>query len=286
MSHQTVISVPQLRELLDAGRPPVLLDCRFDLTDPSAGERAYAAGHLPGAHYLHLDRDLAGEKQGPDGRFRGRHPLPTRERFAALAGTLGITPQTQVVVYDAQGPMYAPRAWWMLRWIGHHPVALLDGGLAAWTAAGGALDDAVPARAASAAPYPLRPHTMPVLEVHALQQHLARRLVVDARAPERFRGEVEPIDPVAGHIPGAFNRFLQLNLQPDGRFKRPEQLRDEFAQLLGGRDPREVVHQCGSGVSACVNLLAMELAGLPGSALYPGSWSEWSADPARPVARS
>lgn len=286
MSYQTLISAAQLRALMATAQPPVLLDCRFDLADPAAGERAYAAGHLPGAHYLHLDRDLAGEKQGPDGRFRGRHPLPTRERFAALVGTLGITPQTQVVVYDAQGPMYAPRAWWMLRWIGHRAVAVLDGGLTAWTAAGGALNTAAPARHPTAAPYPLQAETMPAVEVHELQQRLALRAVVDARAPERYRGEVEPIDPVAGHISGALNRFLQLNLQPDGRFKPAPQLREEFTQLLGARDPREVVHQCGSGVSACVNLLAMELAGLPGSALYPGSWSEWSADPARPVARS
>jgi thiosulfate/3-mercaptopyruvate sulfurtransferase len=287
MTYETLISAPALRDLLQHGPRPVLLDCRFDLADPAAGERAYAAGHLPGAHYLHLDRDLADDRHGPDGRFRGRHPLPPRERFAALVGTLGITPQTQVVVYDAQGPMYAPRAWWMLRWIGHRAVALLDGGLAAWTAAGGALDTAVPPRQPAAAPYPLAADdSMPAIGVDELQRRREQLVVVDARAPARYRGEVEPIDPVAGHIPGALNHFLQSNLQPDGRYLPAPQLRAAFDALLAGRDPHEVVHQCGSGVSACVNLLAMEMAGLPGSVLYPGSWSEWSADPARPVARS
>ncbi|MEW6703686.1 MAG: sulfurtransferase [Pseudomonadota bacterium] len=286
MSHQTLICAADLLALLGKGPVPVLLDCRFDLSDPAAGEQAHAAGHLPGAQYLHLDHDLAGDKHGPDGRFRGRHPLPPRERFAALAGALGITPATQVVVYDAQGGMFAARAWWMLRWIGHRSVALLDGGVQAWQAAGGALVTGVPARNAAAAPYPIALQGMPTLEVGELLQRLGSVTVIDARAPERYRGEVEPLDRVAGHIPGALNRFLQHNLQPDGRFKSAAALREEFAPLLAGADPSRVVHQCGSGVSACVNLLAMEHAGLGGSALYPGSWSEWSSDPARPVARS
>jgi thiosulfate/3-mercaptopyruvate sulfurtransferase len=284
--HQTLISASELKSLLDSGPAPVLLDVRFDLSNPVAGEQAHAQGHVPGAHHLHLDRDLAGEKQGPDGRFRGRHPLPPREDFAALAGSLGITPGMQVVVYDAQGGLYAARAWWMLRWIGHRAVALLDGGLQAWTQAGGALDTAAPRRDAAAPPYPLGPQAMPSIEADALLRPPGHRLVVDARAPERYRGEVEPLDRVAGHIPGAVNRFLQSNLQPDGRFKDAGALRAEFDALLAGRDPSQVVHQCGSGVSACANLLAMEHAGLRGSALYPGSWSEWSSDPARPVERA
>jgi thiosulfate/3-mercaptopyruvate sulfurtransferase len=284
-SFQTLISAADLKSLIESSRAPVVLDVRFDLANPAAGEQAYAQGHLPGAHYLHLDRDLASEKQSPDGRFRGRHPLPTRERFAALAGSLGITPETQVVVYDAQGGLYAGRAWWMLRWIGHRAVAVLDGGLQAWAQSGGQVDTAVPQRNPSAAPYPIGAQTMPTVDADTLLLSLPQHTVVDARAPERYRGEVEPMDRVAGHIPGALNRFLQWNLQPDGRFKSADALREEFQALLAGRDPSQVVHQCGSGVSACANLLAMEHAGLHGSALYPGSWSEWSSDPARPVAR-
>ncbi|MED5618694.1 sulfurtransferase [Ideonella sp. BN130291] len=283
--HRTLISAPDLLTLVQQRAPLVLLDCRFDLADPSAGERAYAAGHLPGAHYLHLDRDLADAKVDAQGRFRGRHPLPPPQRFAALAGALGITPATQVVVYDAQGGMFAARAWWMLRWIGHRAVAVLDGGLPAWQAAGGPMDQAVPARVEAAAPYPASTDAMPTLDADALQQRLGAVTLIDARAPERYRGEAEPLDKQAGHIPGALNRFFQLNLQPDGRFKQPGQLRAEFVPLLGTTPPAEVVHQCGSGATACHNILAMEHAGLAGSRLYPGSWSEWSADPARPVAR-
>lgn len=285
-SFQTLVSAAGLKAMIDAGAAPVLLDCRFDLADPAAGARAYATGHLPGAHYLHLDDDLAGAKHGPDGRFRGRHPLPDLACFAALAGALGITPATQVVTYDAQGGMFAARAWWLLRWIGHRAVAVLDGGIAGWTATGGMLDTAVPPRNAGAAPYPPGPTAMPTIEAAPLQEQLRQLTIVDARAPERYRGEVEPLDRVAGHIPGALNRFLRVNLQADGRFKNADTLRQEFAALLGGQKPSQVVHQCGSGVSACVNLLAMEHAGLGGSLLYPGSWSEWSADPHRPVARS
>jgi thiosulfate/3-mercaptopyruvate sulfurtransferase len=284
LDHRTLISAPDLLALVQRGAAPVLLDCRFDLTDPAAGERAYAAGHLAGAHYLHLDRDLSDAKHDAQGRFRGRHPLPPRERFAALAGALRIAPATQVVVYDAHGGMFAARAWWMLRWIGHRAVALLDGGLPAWVAAGGPLELPAPSRAHGAAAYPLG-DTMPTLEADALQQRLGAVTLIDARAPERYRGEVEPLDTQAGHIPGALNRFFQLNLQADGRFKAADQLRAEFAPLIGNTAPAEVVHQCGSGATACHNILAMEHAGLAGSQLYPGSWSEWSSDPARPVAR-
>jgi thiosulfate/3-mercaptopyruvate sulfurtransferase len=256
----------------------VLLDCGFDLADPTAGERTFAAGHLPGAQYVHLERDLSGAKTGRN----GRHPLPERAALAERAGAWGVAPAVQVVCYDAQGMPYAARAWWLLRWLGHDAVAVLDGGLAAWTAAGGALSrDAAPTSARP--PYPSLPPAMPTLQAGELLAQLGQRVVLDARGGERFRGEVEPLDPVAGHIPGALNRFFKDNLQPDGRFKPVAELRAGFDALHG--TPSQLVHQCGSGVTACHNLLAMEHAGLRGSALYPGSWSEWCADPARPVAR-
>jgi len=272
--------------VLQASTPSlVLLDCGFDLADPGAGERAYQAGHLPGAHYLHLHRDLSGP-QAPEGarspRFSGRHPLPDRGALAALAGRVGIAPGVPVVVYDRQGSPYAARAWWLLRWLGHADVAVLDGGFAAWSDAGGALSTDTPV-AAVKPPYPALAAAMPTIDASTLAARLGRVRVLDARAGERFRGEVEPLDPVAGHIPGASHRFYKDNLAPDGRFKSVPQLRAEFAAL--GAAAESVVHQCGSGVTACHNLLAMASAGLGGSMLYPGSWSEWCADPRRPIAR-
>ena len=277
-AHRSVVSATQLMQWLQQATPPVLLDCGFDLADPTAGERAYAAGHLPGAQYAHLDRDLSGTKTGSN----GRHPLPLRQALAERAGAWGIAPGVQVVCYDAHGMPYAARAWWLLRWLGHDAVAVLDGGVAAWTAAGGTLSTA-PAVPRPQPPYPPRPPGMPTVDAATLLANLGRRPVLDARAAERFRGDVEPLDRVAGHIPGALNRFFKDNLQPDGRLQPAAQLREAFAALHA--DPAQLVHQCGSGVTACHNLLAMEHAGLAGSALYPGSWSEWCADPARPVAR-
>jgi thiosulfate/3-mercaptopyruvate sulfurtransferase len=260
------------------GPPPVLLDCGFDLADTAAGERAYAAGHLPGAVYAHLDRDLSGTKTGRN----GRHPLPARDEFARRAGAWGIAPGVQVVAYDAQGGPYAARAWWLLRWLGHDAVAVLDGGTAAWLAAGGASSTA-PGAAAPRPPYPAAPEpAMPTVQADDLLDMRGAWRVLDARAPERYRGEVEPLDPVAGHIPGAANRFFKDNLAPDGRFKPAGELRTVFAAW---GDAHRVVHQCGSGVTAAHNLLAMSYAGLTGSRLYPGSWSEWCSDPARPVSR-
>ena len=266
------------------GAPAVLLDCSFDLTDADAGERSYRVGHLPGAHYLHLDRELSDQRPAADGRFRGRHPLPARAAFAAVAGRLGIGPGTPVVAYDRQGGVYAARAWWMLRWLGHREVAVLDGGVAAWQAAGGALATELP-QARDAGAYPAGAPLVGSIEADALQAQLGRLRLIDARAPERFRGEVEPLDPVAGHIPGALNRPFKDNLGPDGRFLDAAALRAAFAPLLAGRQATEAVQMCGSGVTACHNLLAMEAAGLAGSLLYPGSWSEWCGDPVRPLAR-
>lgn len=279
---KTLISASRLLDELAGGSPPVIIDVGFDLADPEAGRRDWAAGHVPGSLYLHLDADLSGPKTGRN----GRHPLPSREAFAALLGGLAIGPQTPVVVLDRQGAVYAARLWWMLRWMGHADVAVLDGGLAAWQAAGGevSIDPAVARQALP--PYPDRAPLMATIDAAALLHALGSRRVLDARAPERFRGEIEPLDAVAGHIPGATNRFFRANLHGDGRFKPAHALRAEFEALVGdGSLAPRVVHQCGSGVTACHNLLAMEHAGLPGSVLYAGSWSEWSADPSLPVAQ-
>jgi len=277
---KTLITAADLMaRVLDAA-PPLLFDCGFDLADTDAGERNWRAGHLPGAQYLHLDRDLAGTRHDATGRFLGRHPLPERAALAVRLGQLGVTPRSAVVCYDAQGGPYASRAWWLLRWMGHDDVAVLDGGPAAWREAGGALTTEVPALLA-AAPYPQQPAAMAVIEAGALQTRLGRTPLIDARAGERFRGEVEPLDRAAGHIPGARNRFFKDNLAPDGRFKSPAALRAEWLPLLASHPACEVVQQCGSGVTACHNLLALAHAELGDSQLYPGSWSEWSADPAR-----
>ena len=278
--YKTLITAGELAALLANGPQPVIVDTSFDLADTDAGERRYRESHLPGAHYLHLDRDLSGTKTGRN----GRHPLPDRAAFARTLGALGIQPGTQVVCYDAQGGVYAARLWWMLRWLGHAEAAVLDGGVQAWQRAGGALTN----RSSSApggAPYPDRPSLAPTIDADGVAARAPLRMLIDARAGERFRGEAEPIDPVAGHIPGALQRFHKSNLDSAGNFKAAPLLRDEFHGLLAGRAPGDVIHSCGSGVTACHNLLAMEHAGLAGSFLYPGSWSEWSSDPARPIAR-
>jgi thiosulfate/3-mercaptopyruvate sulfurtransferase len=278
--------VAQLQALMSSSTPPLIVDVRFDLADTAAGERAYAAGHVPGAFYLHLDRDLSGPKQDAFGAFRGRHPLPEREAFAARLRDLGMTPGRQLVAYDAADGMYAARVWWMLRWLGHAQVAVLDGGFAAWQQAGGAVTADLTASAAVGAT-PFEPDT-PLETPWSAQELLAglgQVRLIDARAGERFRGEVEPLDTQAGHIPGATNRFFKSNLTPEGRFKPAAELRDEFTALLGPQGADGTVHQCGSGVTACHNLLAMHHAGLPGSRLYPGSWSEWSANPRFPLAK-
>jgi thiosulfate/3-mercaptopyruvate sulfurtransferase len=261
----------------------VVLDCRHDLVNLAAGRDAYAAGHLPQAQFADVETQLSGAKRGEDGAFRGRHPLPQREAFIEQLRAWGINDDTQVVAYDAHGGMFAARVWWMLRWVGHEAVAVLDGGLLAWQTAGQALSTEVPA-APPRGTIALRDALVASVDVNAVLQNVESggRTIVDARAPDRFRGENETIDPVGGHIPGAKNRFFKDNLQADGRFKAPEQLKAELGNVVG--DPARAIMQCGSGVTACHNLLALEVAGMPGAALYPGSWSEWSADPARPMA--
>lgn len=285
---QTLMTVATLQALFDSGKPPLLLDCGFDLGDAGAGERAFLGGHLPGAQYAHLERELSGPKAAAGAASRGRHPLPDRAAFAAQAGRWGIAPGLQVLAYDAQGGPFAARAWWLLQWLGHAEVAVLDGGLQAWQAAGGALQ-AGPAQSPYAAqpPYPAGAAAMPTIEADALLAVLGQRPLLDARAPERYAGLSEPLDPVPGHIPGALNRFFKHNLQADGRFKPAAELRAEFEVLLPpGTRGEQLVQQCGSGVTACHNLLALAHAGLGTSTLYPGSWSEWCSDPGRPMTRA
>jgi thiosulfate/3-mercaptopyruvate sulfurtransferase len=270
------------RELADCLDDPqwVVFDTRHDLMDAEKGRKAYAAGHIPGAYFVHVDDDLAGPKTGKN----GRHPLPDIQQFAARMNQRGVGPETQVVVYDDMGGNFAVRLWWMLRWLGHERVALLDGGYPLWAKEGRAISTEVPPpRKGAFSPRPRLGATVDTPFVERFREDPAVRLL-DARAAERFAGLQEPIDPVAGHVPGAVNRFWQKNLQPDGRFKTAQSLRTELEAALGGASAEKAVHMCGSGVTACHNMFAMELAGLSGGRLYPGSWSEWCADPARPVA--
>ncbi len=257
-----------------------LFDCRFALAEPELGQCHYAGGHLPGALYAHLDRHLS----GPVTPTSGRHPLPDPMRLAGWLGDCGVDSETSVVVYDDMGGAFAVRLWWLLRWLGHEDVSLLDGGLQLWVASGGDLSSETPAYAARVfEPAPddgrwlTTAHLLRGLEDETVQ-------VVDARAPERFRGEVEPIDPVAGHIPDAVNLPLAGNLDDFGRFLDAAALSKRFTDAIGTQAPERIAHSCGSGVNACHNLFAMELAGLHGSRLYAGSWSEWIRDPTRPVA--
>ena len=281
MSH-ALISAPTLRARLASGAPCLLFDCSFDLADPAAGERQHALRHLPGALYLHLDRDLSAPRTDA---ARGRHPLPDRAAFARHLASLGLHDDLPVVAYDGNGGMYAARLWWMLRWLGHAAVQVLDGGLAAWDAAGGKLQGGLVAALAPAL-FTLRPPLVEAVDYGSLRAGLgqAGRLIVDARAPDRFRGENETLDPVGGHIPGALNRCFRDNLAADGCFKPAAQLQAEWTAVTGRRPAPDLVMQCGSGVTACHNLLALEVAGLPGAQLYPGSWSEWCAQPGAPVA--
>ena len=279
--YTTLISAADLaRHLNDANW--VVLDCRHDLMNPGAGRDGFAIGHIQNAQFANIDTDLSGPKTGADGVFRGRHPLPDRAQLIETLRGWGINNDTQVVAYDAHGGMFAARLWWLLRWLGHEAVAVLDGGLAAWQSAGLGMVTGVTPRARGTITE--RPSLTRTVDVAAVVANLSTQAhtVVDARAADRYRGENETIDPVGGHIPGAKNRFFKDNLTAEGRFKDAAQLKAEFAPLFASAS--QAIMQCGSGVTACHNLLAMELAGLTGAALYPGSWSEWCADPARPVA--
>lgn len=281
MTFRTLIDADSLQNLL--AKPGLaVVDCRFDLMKPEAGRQAYLTAHIPGARYADLNRDLS----APIGPRTGRHPLPSPEAFAARLGAMGIGNEIQVVAYDEANGSMAARLWWMLRWLGHGAVAVLDGGFKAWTARGGALESGEPA-------IHHVEHFTPRIDPNAVVttaelEHLLRdskAVLVDARAPERYAGTVEPIDPVAGHIPGAVNHPFSANLGPDGRFLSAAELERRWRGRLPGRDLENLVAMCGSGVTACHNLLSLEVAGLPGGKLYAGSWSEWIRDPRRPVAR-
>jgi thiosulfate/3-mercaptopyruvate sulfurtransferase len=278
MSFRTLITTAALAARLDDAAY-VLLDCRFKLDDTTWGEREYAAAHIPGAAYAHLDRDLSGPKSGTN----GRHPLPDSRTLAATFGRFGIASGVQVVVYDQANGMFASHAWWLLRWMGHDAVAVLDGGFARWIAEGRPTKSGIETRAAATFAGTPRDDMIVDVSTVATLAGSSQSVLVDARAPERFRGEVEPLDRVAGHIPGAKNWFFQDNVDETGTFRTPEELRDRIRRSIGDVSARDVVCYCGSGVTACHNLLALEHAGLTGARLYPGSWSEWCADPQRPV---
>lgn len=277
--YSTTISAQILDALASTGKVAII-ECSFDLADPAAGRRSFENGHIPGAHYLHLDEDLSSPASAAD----GRHPLPDVERLEQALRAAGVDAGQQVVAYDGEGGPYAARLWWLLRWLGHDAVAVLDGGKAAWREAGFAFETgaADPAEGSFAARSVDSDRTVLVDDVLD-NIGKSRFLVIDARSPERFRGDPNPLDPVSGHIPGARNRFFKDNLSADGRFKPSTRLKAEFLAVLGETDPAHVVLQCGSGITACHNALALEIAGLGGAKLYPGSWSQWISDPARPI---
>ena len=287
--YTTLITAAQLQELQQSGQATLVFDCSFDLARPEAGAQMFADSHLAGAIYADLDRHLSakGDPQQTGACSGGRHPLPSRAAFAQWLQSVGLEARMQAVVYDRQGSSFCGRLWWMLQWMGHSGVAVLDGGLAAWQAAGGPLGSGPAPRPAQASGFTPSAPVLPVVDAATFLAGLGRsgQTVVDARATPRFKGEVEPLDPVAGHIPGALNRPFGLNLDAQGFFKPAEQLRQEWLALLGQRSADSVVHHCGSGVTAIPNILAMRLAGIGPGALFAGSWSEWCSDPARPVAR-
>ncbi len=276
MNGSTLVSTAELADNYQKWR---VFDCRHDLLKPGLGEQQYRENHIPGALFASLERDLSGRKTGAN----GRHPLPEPQDFEKWLEKTGLAPKDQVVCYDAGNGSMAARLWWMLRWIGHDKVAVLDGGFAKWTKEGRPVTIDVPVF--TPLNYPIKLHANMAVDVAGVQTDLNKHFLLDARAPARYRGEQEPIDPVAGRIPGAKNRFNLDNLSAQGTFKDPEELKKDFQSVLQGRSPSDVIHYCGSGVAACHNLLAMEVAGLKGGKLYAGSWSEWSRDPKRPQER-
>jgi thiosulfate/3-mercaptopyruvate sulfurtransferase len=293
--YTTLITAEQLKQLRASGAPHMVFDCSFDLMNPAAGEEAYRQAHIPGAVYANLDTALSDHgtvdadgnlQPAPDAASGGRHPLPSRETFALWLSSVGFANDMQAVVYDRNNSVYCGRLWWMLKWCGHEAVAVLDGGLKAWQESGGEVTDREETSHFQSN-FTLGPELRKLVTVDQVVSHLGRgdQTLIDARAAARYRGETEPIDPVAGHIPGALNRPSSDNIGPDGRFKSAQQLRADFDKVLAGRDSNTVVHHCGSGASAVPNLIAMEVAGYGPTALFAGSWSEWIRDPARPVAK-
>jgi len=277
-----LIEAAELKKDLDSDKAFSLFDCRFDLTNPKAGYESYLEGHIPSAIYVDVDHDLASEKNGQN----GRHPLPTIEQWLKTCASLGITKDSNIVIYDNQSCMYAVRMWWMLRATGHNHVRLLNGGYASWLAAGFTSEktDNQRPNAATSSNSSATTYKDAMLASDVLENLSSKKFVVlDARSADRFRGENETLDPVGGHIPGAINRFFKNNLDANGQFKAAEVLAKEFKDLLGATPSESIIHQCGSGITACHNMFAMELAGMSSSMIYPGSWSEWCADPVRPI---
>lgn len=279
MAYTTLISADQLAEHIETPGW-VVFDCRFSLADTEAGSKSYRQGHIPGARYIHLDRDLSARITDST----GRHPLPNLNLLSKKLGAWGVSNASQVVVYDDAGGAFAGRLWWLLRCLGHDRVAVLDGGIQQWKKGAYSITTALPL--IQPAVFRAYLNDSNWLDAEQVQNGLARKVIklIDARTPERFSGRQEPIDPVAGHVPGALNRPFQANLQADGRFKSARDLHDEWTALIGVAPADRVVHMCGSGVTACHNLLAMEIAGFGGSKLYAGSWSEWIRNKNRPVA--
>jgi len=287
--YTTLISVEQLANFAKSSAQPLMVfDCTFDLMKPELGQQQFDEAHISGAIYINLDTHLSA-KNDPKAASGGRHPLPNRETFAAWLGSIGFTNTHQAVVYDRNGVNYCGRLWWMLKWVGHEAVAVLDGGLQAWQTAGNAVETSTTASKSKVTPsnYALAGELVALAAINTVANNLNKpsQTILDARGAPRFRGEVEPLDPAAGHIPGALNRPFTENIGADGKFKPADVLKAEFAKLLAGRDPATVVHHCGSGVSVVPNVLAMELAGFGRQALFAGSWSEWCSDPSRPVAQ-
>ena len=275
--HTTIVSTEILADHL--GSEWVIVDCRFDLLNEQWGRDQYLTSHIPGAVYASLSHDMAGAKTGSN----GRHPLPSIDALSATLGRLGITRGTQVIAYDQDSGMYASRLWWLLRYAGHDAVAVLDGGWAKWIREGRPVRAGEESRSPVAFVASPRPEMRVNVDEVIAQLGNPHTLLVDARAPERYEGQTEPIDRVPGHIPGAANRYYRSNAGEDFTLLPPDELRKAFLKVLGSHEPSQAVMYCGSGVTACQNLLAMTHAGLPGARLYAGSWSEWSADPARPV---
>ncbi len=288
----TLISAEQLANFTKLSAQPLMIfDCSFDLMKPELGQQQFDEAHIPGAVYVNLDKHLSA-KNDPTAASGGRHPLPSRETFAAWLGSIGFTNAHQAVVYDRNGVNYCGRLWWMLKWVGHEAAAVLDGGLQAWQVAGGELASSTTVKNPEktvfyASNNALAGELYALVAINIVASNLQKssQTIIDARGAPRYRGEVEPLDPVAGHIPGALNRPFSDNLGADGKFKPADVLKAEFTTLLNGRDPATVVHHCGSGVSAVPNVLAMQIAGFGTTGLFAGSWSEWCSDASRPVAR-
>lgn len=274
--YSTIISTTELKDLIESNRKPLIFDCSYDLGNPAWGYEEFIKNHIQGSQYADLEKDLS--THDPSVRINGgRHPLPNREAFASWLGAQGVENDTQVIVYDRNGLNFCGRLWWMLKWCGHEAVAVLDGGFKSWIESSFPVESGIDVHSVRASVFNLSDPLVKLVDRKLVLSNLGdSQLIIDARAEPRFRGEIEPLDPVAGHIPGALNRPFTFNFTSEGYFKPLDVLKGEFESLIKDGNPNQVVHHCGSGVSAVPNIIAMELAGIRGSSLYAGSWSEWS----------